>query len=224
MFSQTFYDLNDIEFLRTLIYASAAAYAGISSVVLRGEIHEFVHKSLAITLQLRGSAVCRRHLREVFVHAGIPATESHYAVIRFEISYVETLAGRANESASAATEARFGKVFPIRRVEQFVEIFVFETGKVEFNERKFFHYLAGIFLLSFNFFVVRFLSERFYDTLQCLAFFGIERKIQVIADDVAGNVPRGFGRDLCRTPCRNNFLRGGNKLIVTIMPASLLAL
>ena len=95
-------NLQNIEVLRTFVYASAAAYARIRSAVLRGIINEFVHESLSESLHLGVSGICRRHLREVPVHAGIPASETDGARIGLEISYVETLAGRAYESTCAA--------------------------------------------------------------------------------------------------------------------------
>ena len=79
-------------------------------------------------MHLRRSRVCRRHLREVGIHARIPATETDYVLIRFEIPYIEALAGGAYERTRAAPKARFRKFVPYGKIKQLVEIFGLETG------------------------------------------------------------------------------------------------
>ena len=127
--SQRFYNFYDVEMLRTLIDATPASDAGIQSFMLGRIIDELMHKSLAIPLQLRRTAVCRRHLRKVGIHAGIPAAVTYdLVIVRLEFADVETLAGRAYEGTSSATETGFGKTFPFGSIEKLVEIFGLETG------------------------------------------------------------------------------------------------
>ena len=126
--SQRFYNFYDVEMLRTLIDATPASDAGIQSFMLGRIIDELMHKSLAIPLQLRRTAVCRRHLRKVRIHAGIPATITDNSFVCLEIADIETLTGRAYEGTSSATETGFGKTFPFGSIEKLVEIFGLETG------------------------------------------------------------------------------------------------
>ena len=64
-----------------------------------------MHESLAEALLLRQSVISVRHLREIGIHAGIPASVTDHAVARVEILNIVTLAGGANEGAGAAAEA-----------------------------------------------------------------------------------------------------------------------
>ena len=79
-----------------------------------------MHKSLTIALHLRRTGICRRHLGKVGIHARIPATETHYALIGFEVADIETLAGGAYESTRSATEAGFAEFVPDGKIEQLV--------------------------------------------------------------------------------------------------------
>ena len=88
--------------------------------MLRGIVHEFVHKPLTISLHLRGTRICRRHLREVGIHTTVPTTETHYILIRLKVPYIETLTGGADERTRAAAEARLGEFLPYGQIEKFV--------------------------------------------------------------------------------------------------------
>ena len=130
--SQRFYNFYDVEMLRTLIDATPASDAGIQSFMLGRIIDELMHKSLAIPLQLRRTAVCRRHLRKVGIHAGIPAAVTYdLVIVRLEFADVETLAGRTHERTRAAGKAGFGKFLPFGAVENIHRFRIFEVRKIE---------------------------------------------------------------------------------------------
>ena len=89
--SQRFDYFYDIETLRTFIDASAAPHAGIEPFVLRGIIDQLMHKPLAVSLQLGGTAVGRGHQGKIGIHARIPATVADNALLGFEIADIEAL-------------------------------------------------------------------------------------------------------------------------------------
>lgn len=96
-----------------------------------------MHKPLAVSLQLGGTAVGRGHQGKIGIHARIPATVADNALLGFEIADIEALAGGTHKGARAAAETGLGKSLPLGSLKQFVEVFTLETGQVELRKRQF---------------------------------------------------------------------------------------
>ena len=78
-----------------------------------------------------------------------------------EIANIVTLAGRADERARAAAQARFGKRLPFGRVEKLARLILAEGVGPQLGQRQLLHALANERLLLLNGRAVRLLGDGF---------------------------------------------------------------
>ena len=82
-----------------------------------------MHKTLTEFFKLSESGGSRCHKGKIGIHTAVPASETLYAVAGVEISYIVTLAGGTNESATSAAEAGLRKLCPFFRFKDFQLLF-----------------------------------------------------------------------------------------------------
>ena len=147
-----------------------------------------MHKSLAEALQLRITVVSVCHLREVGIHAGIPATEALHALVRLEILDVVALTGGANEGTGSAAQTGGGKLLPLGRIEECFCLIAAEGVCRQIVQGQLIQTVTDQILLCIHRGGVAFLRQSIQLGKQRLTLFGegiqIQRILRLVADDV----------------------------------------
>jgi hypothetical protein len=113
-------DAADIDVHRTEANASAAPHTLNADAILIHIIFQFVHKSLAHSMQfgvsgiVPGTMQCKQR-----IHAAVPIAHADTAIAAAFVLDVETPAGGAHIGTGAAIDARKRNIFPKRCIVKF---------------------------------------------------------------------------------------------------------
>jgi len=146
-----------------------------------------VHEPLAEPLELGGPGLAGGHLREIGIHAAVPAAEALDLRAGVELLDVVALAGRADERAGAATEAALGERGPLGRLEQLHHVLAVETLEIQVFQGQLAENFPGLFLLGPDCFLAGILQHGKAGR-QLFAFFGVGLPVEAFAVHPAAHV------------------------------------
>ena len=118
-----------------------------------------MHEALPEALELRRARLTGGHLREIRVHAAVPAAEAADKLTGVEFLDIIALARRADEGARAAAKAAFGQLLPFRAVEERLRFACTHGGQIESGQRELFEKRTRFFLLGRDCRTVRILQH-----------------------------------------------------------------